>query len=225
MIYARETSSNGWVQNLAGNALATLLEDQIFLDLRGFAGMQSTTGGYTPVNDAGNNRDNQVQTISLSASPYVVHRFGDIAVAQLGYGYQYLRQDGNSAFLPGATQPFFQSSETNFNQGYLVVRTGEAFGRSQFDGRVIGTSASGTGPAAGSHQFFASLQGLYAVTRQYAAFSRADMRTRPIREARLSRSPGQQERPGCASPLTPTAPSPSRTDIGTDTGHRVSRLA
>lgn len=167
-IYAETRGQNGLDHQFSGQALATLLEDRLFLDLRGYGALQATRGGFVSGNTPIPDRSNQVQTASLQASPYLVHRFGGLATAQIGYSYQYFSTEGDAAFLPGSTQPFFTSQEASSHQGYAVIRTDEDFGRLAFESRTVGTVYESDGVLAGAHRLTTTLQARYALTRAIA---------------------------------------------------------
>jgi uncharacterized protein (PEP-CTERM system associated) len=152
----------------SGQALATIVEELLFLDVRGFGGVQALGGGFTPGSATVTDRDNQVQTASFQVSPYVLHRFGDIATAQAGYTYGYTTQSGQTAFLPGSTQPFFTDQETTTHTLFGVLRSGPAFGRVAGTLSLNATEFEGTGILAGGHRRVGSLEVAYAVTRQVA---------------------------------------------------------
>ena len=166
--YARDADSNGIDHNFSGQALATLVEETLFLDLRGFGGVQVLGGGSTAEGTTATSRSDQVQTASFQVSPYVLRRFGDIGTAQLGYTYGYTTQEGDRAFLPGATQPFFESQEITSHTLFGVLRSGQAFGRVSSVLSLNATEYEGTGVLAGGHRRLALVELAYALTRQVA---------------------------------------------------------
>ena len=152
--------------NAAGRV--EVIPEAVFLDLRGFATVAATSGGFAPVGTPQVNNNNQVQTYSFQAAPYYVQRFGTLATMNLGYAYRWQDQTGSSAFSPGSSTPFFTPQTTQGNQGWLVVRSGEDLGRFLVSMRLIGTVFSGTGIYNDAHQYTASFQGSYAVNRWLA---------------------------------------------------------
>lgn len=169
--YAETRGQNGIDHNFSGQALATLLEDRLFLDLRALGGLQAIGGRYAPQESPITNRRDLAQTVTLQASPYLVHRFGDLAVAQIGYSYQYYNVSGDTTFLPGTAQPFFTGEETSSHQGYAVIRSGQAFGRLGLESRTTGTVYESSGVLEGAHRIFTSLQARYSVTREIAVLA------------------------------------------------------
>ncbi len=104
---ARTGSQNALNQQLNGTATVTAISDLAFVDLRALAGVQSTRGaaggygtigagdaggltagsmsGFGATTGVGANKENTVQTTSVSISPYLLHKFGDYGTAKLGY--------------------------------------------------------------------------------------------------------------------------------------------
>jgi uncharacterized protein (PEP-CTERM system associated) len=164
-LYGTYTSQNRVAQQGNGQILAELVPDALFLDIRGAASLGTTSGGVVPANALQSNRNDQVQTYSFQLSPYYIHRFGTGATAQIGYAVAYSQQEGNTQFLqPGAALPSFQNQDYISNRGYLVVRSGEDFGRLALQGRIDGTAFSGTGVYDGAHVFVTALEARYAIT-------------------------------------------------------------
>jgi len=188
-IYAETNSLNSVFQNFSGQGLVTLLPGQLYLDLRGFGGGQVIGGGFGPVGTTSGvtNSNNLVQTYSLSASPYYLHRFGDIATSQVGYSLQYFGTSGGSGFVTvppgssgltggipaGGTAPFLTSQYTIANEGYWVLRSGPDFGRFAAELRTVGTVYDGNGVLSGAHRLISTVQTAYSVTRQVAVLLEA----------------------------------------------------
>ncbi len=84
-------------QNLGAQALATLVEDQLFVQATAGAGPASAS----PLSTYNNNRlisnQSQTQVYSYSIMPYLVHRFGDFATLRASYAYSGSTFD-NSAY-------------------------------------------------------------------------------------------------------------------------------
>lgn len=168
-IFASDSSQTRILQNGSGQFIATLVPDAVFLDVRGAAATQSASGGFAPQSSPTIDRQGLVQTTSFQISPYILRRFGDLATAQLGYGYQSVRQElgGNAsgAFTPTGQQ-FFTDNHFVAHAFYALARTGPSFGRLALDGRVISTEYEGTGVLQNAHRRVAAVEARYAVTRQ-----------------------------------------------------------
>lgn len=172
-LYADRPRDNRLDQRYLGQALVTLMPELLYLDLSGFGAMTETAGGNAPggFQQTGSpvvNRGSLVQTTSLQASPYIVRRLGNFATMQLGYGWRYLSQDGNTARVAGAAQPFFTSEQTTTHEGFGIIRTGDYFGRLAFESRTIATVYDSNGALAGAHRYSSSIQARYGITRSLA---------------------------------------------------------
>ena len=163
-LYATYTDQNQVTQFGNAQITAELIPGSLFIDMRGSASLGTSTGGFVPALAQTANRNDQVQNYNFQISPYYIHRFGSTATAQLGYVFQYSAEEGTSQFQPGATLPSFNNQDYIGNRGYLVVRSGEDFGRLALQGRVDGTAFSGTGVYDGAHVFVTALEARYSFT-------------------------------------------------------------
>ncbi len=84
-VYAQTPSQTRFDQFGNAVALATIVPDAVFLDLRGSVTQQSRAGGYGQTSTQTLNRNDQIQTIALSATPYVEHRFAGWGTGRIGY--------------------------------------------------------------------------------------------------------------------------------------------
>jgi uncharacterized protein (PEP-CTERM system associated) len=169
--YYLNSSGQNRINNfLTANARVTLLEDRVYLQLNGFGTVNATSGGFAPVGtpQVGVGRGNQVQSYAFQAAPYYVHRFGSYGTMNVGYAYRWFDQAGSSAYVPGSTTPYFTSQTGQGNQAWMVLRSGEEFGRLLMSLRLIGTVFSGTGVYNDAHQYTASYQASYAINRWFA---------------------------------------------------------
>ncbi len=167
--YYANTPNQNRINNLFNaNGRATLVDDRVFLDLRGFGTVSATSGGFAPVGTPQVGTNNQVQSYALQAAPYVLQRFGSVGTVNIGYAYRWSQQNGNRAFAPGSPTPFFTPQATQGNQAWAVFRSGEDFGRLLWSVRLVGTLFSGTGVFNDAHQATASFQASYALNRWLA---------------------------------------------------------
>ena len=162
-IYASNSDQSRLDQIGNGQVLAVLVPGALFLDARGSALVQSATGGVAPGSNQPVARGNQVQLYNFQISPYLLHRFGSAATAQIGYVLQYSEQEGSTQSLPGQRTPFFTGQNFLANRGYATVRSGEDLGRLALQGTVDGTAYTGTGVYDGAHRFLSTLEARYAV--------------------------------------------------------------
>jgi uncharacterized protein (PEP-CTERM system associated) len=167
--YYWQTSEQNRISH-QGNAqfLGVVIPDFFFIDARGSAAVQSLSGGFTPDSQASVGRENQVQTTSFSLSPYLTQRFGGLASARVGYVYSYVNQDrvDPNAPLPDDTQleSSFTPSEYSSHQGYVVVRSGEDWGRVAMQGTLSTTQFDGSGLYDGAYRDLALTETRYAFT-------------------------------------------------------------
>lgn len=180
--FAQTSSRTRVDQYLSGDALATVVPDLFYVDLRSFITQSSITGGYGPYGSSSLNGTDQVQTSSVSLTPYLVHRFDGWGTGTLSYTFAYTSQSGygngsNGALL--ATDPalgggFFNNQvNTGFsgNQDLITNRelaqftSGENLGRINLIGTVSLEQLGGSGTGAyGSNSY----DNLYTVDGQYA---------------------------------------------------------
>ena len=180
--YAEGTSANTVTQNFNGDALATLVPDALFLDLRGYAAAQSLTRGSGPNNVVYQSPQNLSQNYTLSVSPYFQHTFGGTGTAVVGYSLGY-SSNGSLPGVPGqvasATQTQFltpqvltlqqltASANTNLTsqREFASFTTGEDFGQVNVKVAVSDTQDSGNGIYSGATQQFETVDLSYAFNR------------------------------------------------------------
>jgi uncharacterized protein (PEP-CTERM system associated) len=163
--YVNTPSQNRITHSFNGQALATLVEDRIFLDLRGSGAVLPTSGGFAPQGSVQVDQNNLVQSTSFQIAPYLVQQLGPIGTMNAGYAYRYSNQSGSNAFLPGATQPFFRPQSSQGNEVWLAIRSTEDLGRLALQLRLVGTVFSGTGVLNDAHRYLSTVQGAYALNR------------------------------------------------------------
>jgi uncharacterized protein (PEP-CTERM system associated) len=164
--YANSSDQNRVEHYFSGQANVAVIPGTAYVDVRGAAANQTVTGGFAPEGTTVVGEGNRVQTTSFQISPYLLHRFGGLATAQVGYAFGYSSADGDDAVLPGGTQPYFTSQHSTSNTIFGVLRSGEDFGRIGLEARATGTTFSGTGVLDGAHRNVGALQVSYAVTRE-----------------------------------------------------------
>ncbi|NKE45422.1 hypothetical protein HB662_11600 [Roseomonas frigidaquae] len=162
-------------QNFNGQALLSVVPGTVFLDVRGASSVQSIAGGFAPEGNIVTNDRDRLQTTSFQVSPYIVHRFGDTATAQIGYAFQYVDQSGDDPVLalqPGLSTPGVQGGTAaqsfTAHEGYAVVRTGPDFGRLAMEGRLEATSYIGDGVLDGAYRRLGSVEARYAILRGFS---------------------------------------------------------
>ncbi len=156
---------------LSAQATATLVPERVFLDIRAFSGLQAASGGFAPEAGGSASRNNQIQTYDMRVAPYAVLRFGSAAIAHFGYDFIFSDRNGNAQFVGGQAQPVFVSQSFSAHRGYLVLRSGEDFGRVALLGRLDGTKFIGTGIYDDAHRASAYVEARYAITRNFAVLA------------------------------------------------------
>ncbi len=184
-IYARNSALDQVGQNLSGTAHAILVPETLFLDLRAFAGLQSLSGGVSNSSVVGQNRQNQNQTYSFSAAPYLQHRFGSFGLGEVGYTLNYSTSNNanglnnqNAYGQPLSTQQQLLQQQ-QLNQGYndnvvtqnehVSFNSGEDFGRVNLRGYGSATQYSGSGIYSSAHNNYVTTDLGYAINRWIAA--------------------------------------------------------
>jgi len=95
-VYAKTPSQTRFDQFGDAVALATIVPDAVFLDLRGSVTQQSRTGGYGQASTQTLNQNDQLQSIALSVTPYVQHRFSGWGTGRVGYSLARTIQDSRN---------------------------------------------------------------------------------------------------------------------------------
>nr|WP_314071050.1 TIGR03016 family PEP-CTERM system-associated outer membrane protein [uncultured Roseococcus sp.] len=172
-IYANTRGQNRMDQRFNGQGLATLVPGLLFLDVRGASAVQTLTGGIAPESTLVTDRRNTLQTTSFQISPYIMHRFGDLATVRAGYAFQYVdqktdSQSGQFTLTPGGL-PTFQNQNFTAHEVYAVARSGPDLGRLALEARVDSTSYIGTGVLDGAYRRNAAIQARYAIVRGFSA--------------------------------------------------------
>jgi uncharacterized protein (PEP-CTERM system associated) len=181
-LYALTPSEDTIGQNLYANETATIIPDTFFLDARGYASMLPSTPGLatgplgptsaTPNLGIGTNTQaippNELsQTLSLNASPYLVHRFDGFGTGELRYTLSdtdFSRPTSTSALAPpGTTTP---GTRQLTNEGTASFLTGEDFGPFVARLTLDGAQSSGNGIYNGANQLLFTTDTAYAVTQR-----------------------------------------------------------
>ncbi len=157
-------------QNLNANSHVTLVPEEAFLDLRGFAAVQALNAGTGPTGSNALTRQNQVQSYNFSATPYVTHRFGSFGTAQIGASVSQTTQTTLGAALPGVGSP---SQKLGAFQESASFTSGEAFGRVLSNVQLLAAQESGNGVLRGARRDTASYQAGYAITHSITALASA----------------------------------------------------
>ncbi len=113
--YLKTGSQNRVDQFGDARANIILYPDLAFLDLRGSVTQQSLSNtGFNQDVTRSSNRQDQVQTVAFSATPYLERRIGGWGTARVGYSYARTLQDQQD---PNRANTFNQSSFNNVGFG------------------------------------------------------------------------------------------------------------
>lgn len=170
-LYGSDASRPRFLQRFNGQFLASVVPDLLYLDARGTGGFQSAQGGFAPDTLDSTGRNGLVQTTSFQVSPYLLHRFGELGTLQAGYAFQSVSQGtrgATSALLTPTGERLFATQDFTAHALYAVARTGPAFGRFAFEGRLSSTDYDGTGVLDGAWRRSGSVEARYAITRAIA---------------------------------------------------------
>jgi uncharacterized protein (PEP-CTERM system associated) len=178
-IYAQTPSQTRFDQFGNAVALATIVPDAVFLDLRGSVTQQSRTGGYGQTNAQTLNRNDQIQTIALSATPYAEHRFGGWGTGRIGYSLARTIQNArNGQDTLNTNQTFLTNNNAFGATGNLTTQrerasfvTGENLGRVNNLAVIEAVQYSGAGSYRGAHRNQVTNDVGYAVTRTITALA------------------------------------------------------
>jgi uncharacterized protein (PEP-CTERM system associated) len=169
--YVNTPEQNRINHSFTGNALATLVENSVYVDMRASGGVQATSGGFAPEGSVQVDRRNQVQSTAFQVAPYLIQRLGPVGTLNTGYAYRFSNQSGNQAFAPGTTLPFFTPQSSQGHEVWLAIRSTEELGRLALQLRLVGSVFTGNGVLNDAHRYVATVQGAYALTRWVSALA------------------------------------------------------
>jgi uncharacterized protein (PEP-CTERM system associated) len=170
-------------QNLNAFGHVTAIPEHLFLDLRGFATLQTTNGGYGPNSTVSLGSQNATQSMSFSATPYLRERFGDLASAELGGSLSYTSMQAVSSLNPTAVTTTTSNTGNTGNQDsttqqeYLSIMSGPQFGRFRSVATISAQQSQGTGVMNGSSSETASVDNGYSVTRDFSLLGKFGYQT------------------------------------------------
>lgn len=178
-IYANNGSQNRIDHSGQAGALVTFVPDTLFLDLRGSASESSLSGGFGTSDQRGFNRNNQVTTVALSATPYAQRRFGGWGTAVASYTVSQTFQNtsngttlaANSGSNSQGIQPFFSTGDLTTQRERLSFVTGENLGRVNNSTFVSATQYDGFGSYNGAYRNEVSNTTGYGITRAITALA------------------------------------------------------
>lgn len=164
-IYAQSSSQNAIFHSFNGAGHLTVVPDLAFVDLQGSTSLQSRGGGVGPNGTTSLSQQDSVQTSSLSADSYLVHRFDNIGTAQLGYSISQTIISGAESQIvsPFVTPQSNQALRTM--RPHFSFTTGDDWGRFQGNLTAEASTNQGQGVLAKSSRSSETLGMSYALTR------------------------------------------------------------
>ena len=158
------------------------MPERLFLDLRGFAGMQPINRGSAPTGTVAVSNQAETQDLSFSAHPYLRQHFSDLGFAELGGTLSRTTQSGLSANqLAGlsaaqlanlaASTASGKGQNLTSKQEYFSLTSGPAFGRISAGLLLSATQEAGSGAAGNSHSDQGTASFGYAITRDITALA------------------------------------------------------
>jgi len=165
-VYASNPSQNILGQNLDAIAQASLVPEWLFVDARGFAGLEPISGGFSPNSSVQVPRQNQTQVMSFAISPYLMHRFGDAGVGLLSYTLAQTNFSNSSA-SPSAIAPVPPppGQNTLTQDVRASFTTGPDFGRLRNVVLVDVAQYTGSGVLSNAHNYIVTNDAAYALNR------------------------------------------------------------
>ena len=97
LLYARNDDRNATFHQLRAHALATLVENALFVDMASSVNQQAISLRERAPTDNLTISSNRTDTIASHISPYLRHAFGDVATTELRYGYDKVYYDATGA--------------------------------------------------------------------------------------------------------------------------------
>ena len=164
-LYANSPSQNAIFHGFNGTGHLTVVPDVAFIDMNGTTSFQSRAGGVGPNGTTSLSAQDQLQTSSLSADSYVVHRFDNFGSIQAGYTISQTIISGPqtqivSPFVTPQANQSVRSMTPHFS-----FTSGDDWGRFQGGFVATATTNQGTGVLAGSSRESETATLSYALSR------------------------------------------------------------
>ncbi|MBC7502266.1 MAG: TIGR03016 family PEP-CTERM system-associated outer membrane protein [Herminiimonas sp.] len=93
LLYQRDSRLNNVLQTMQGDARAELVDDLLYFDAKASIAQQSINAFGPAITDNINAAVNRAEVRTLSLSPYVRHRFGNLASAEARYSHDTFDSD------------------------------------------------------------------------------------------------------------------------------------
>ncbi len=162
-LYAPDGGQNWVSENFTGTALATIIPDLFYVDMRGYASEQAISGGLGQTG-ATLNQKNTSQDTSFSLSPYLQHRFGEYGTGELGAALGRTDQTSLASVAFPLNSASVNQNVTTYN-GHIGFKSGDYFGRFNNALLLSATQFDGDGVLSNAHRDIFTLDNGYALTR------------------------------------------------------------
>ena len=162
-LYMNNANMNNIAHNLNADLSSTLIDDLLFIDLRGYAAVQPIVTSFGTTGGNGGPA-NETQTALFSASPYLQHHFGETLTARLGYT---IARTVIESMQPRGQAPLISGLNGNYtsHEQNLSLTTGPDFGRWSGGLQASATQYEGGGIYRGYHTERITTNYGYAVSR------------------------------------------------------------
>jgi hypothetical protein len=184
---ARTPQEDSITNQLVGTGQFTIIPDEFYVNASAFAGGAPVGGGFgalgfgatpnfggfsSPVTQNGTaslSTQNQVQTNSISVTPYWLHRFGDTGTAKIGYQINESSFSQGKGYVPVLFPSGPNTAYNITNEGIAQFETGDRF--APWRNLTILDASIGNGNFQGnSSQYVASNQLGYQVNRELIVY-------------------------------------------------------
>lgn len=164
-LYARRSYDDRINQDLDAAATAVLSPNELTLNARAFATVQSTAGGTLPGSNGIVTKSNSTTSQSYQISPVFQRELPGLGTVNLTYRASYTVRSGQVAYVNGANQPYFRPDDV-FGQTEYASFTSEPFFL-RFDDQVSveASQETGSGVLNGASQLYVADTVRYAFMR------------------------------------------------------------
>jgi len=145
--YAVSDDQSGFRQSGLGVLTAELLEDTVFVDLRGSVSEQATNPSEASANGLRASTINTTRVMTGSITPRVRQRLGDLAVAQIVLGHDTTMNTTPTPTAESGASAGPRLNNTTSDRARIEARSGDYFSRTLWDvsSNVVHSSQSGGG--------------------------------------------------------------------------------
>lgn len=166
--YLQYGSLNTYDTDFNGTGRAIILPETLFIDLAGTSALQSRAGGLATASSVSPN--DAVQTTTLSFTPTLVHKFGDIGTVQLSNALSESLTDAQTKTTNSAFDAPLNTGTTVTDTLKATVTGGDMFGQLSTALSFSDANSAG-GELQGARRVNANWENDYAFSRQWTGLS------------------------------------------------------